>query len=143
VAAATTLGATVAVSPAAQATTTVTSNCSTTKWACLYYNSVAYGYGAEFGANASIYSFNYTTNGGIYYNFKAGSRGSNGAGWSIWNNAASAQNIGAPIPFCVYQNSGYDGKVDMIMPWQLKNLVNTKNDDASLLIMPGNCERPY
>jgi len=98
---------------------------------CLYYNSKAYGWGAEYGSYNNVYSFNPQYNGGNTYEFKAGPNGSAGAGQTVWNNAAAAYNIAGPTTMRVFANHGYQGAYDAIQVNVAQDLSATHNNDTS------------
>lgn len=99
---------------------------------CLYYNSSSYGYGAEFGTVVGI--GNYAEgpySDGWPWGFTSGSRGSSGSGVHVKNNAAAAWNRSANTDARVYYNSYHAGVYDIICHSTIRNLVRTKNDNAS------------
>lgn len=108
-----------------------TRNCSATARMCVYYNSTGNGLNAEFGTDFNVPSFNPANTANDIY-FKAGPYGSNGAGSWVWNNAAAVRNPNTQVRVGMYQNSNYAGQLDIIEQNRLENLVNTKNDNASL-----------
>lgn len=100
---------------------------------CLYYNSSAYGYGAEFGAYEDIPSFNPAYGTGDTYEFEAGAQGSAGAGWSVWNQVAAAWDYDFDYSFTIYANHGYAGASETIAAGGgHKDLTVTHNNDTSL-----------
>lgn len=106
-------------------------NCSSSARMCIHYNSVGNGMNAEFGSDYSVPSFNpYVTSNDI--SFKAGSEGSAGAGQWVWNNAASLVNFHTTVRVAVFQQSDYSGLRDVFSAYTYGNLVNTKNDNASM-----------
>ncbi|WP_297747160.1 hypothetical protein [uncultured Tessaracoccus sp.] len=116
----------------AEATVSVSRNCSSTAQMCLHFNSTAYGLGAEFGSQTNITSFNYNINGGVHYNFKAGRYGSNGAGQTIWNKAAAGRNLSSYRNFAVFENSNYQGEVETVPYGYILNFTAVKNNDTSM-----------
>lgn len=123
--------ATVATAFAAGPASALQRNCSSTARMCMHYNSSANGLNAEFGSDYNVPSFNPSrTTDDIY--FKAGSQGSAGAGQWVWNGAASVVNPNLTVRVGVFVDSDYNGLVDIANPGQTKNLVNTKNNDASM-----------
>ncbi|MEL4504948.1 hypothetical protein AAEX63_08945 [Luteococcus sp. H138] len=123
---------TVAISAAPAHAATVQRQCGNTVQMCLHYNSSNSGYGAEFGSQSNISSFNPSRNGGVSYLFMAGARGTSGSGYNVWNNAGSAANWSTTRGFRVYFNSGLSGTNDYIPPSVRSNLPLTKNQDASM-----------
>lgn len=119
----------VAIALPAQA---VQRNCnSTSARMCVYYNSSGYGLGAEYGTDYTTPSFNpNVTSNDIY--FKAGPHGSAGAGSWVWNGAASMRNFHPDVRVAMYQKSNFEGLRDLVGTDDFMNLVNTKNDNASL-----------
>ncbi|THA47086.1 peptidase inhibitor family I36 protein [Streptomyces sp. A1136] len=88
---------------------------------CLYYNSNIQG------ANAN-YNWSDSDLAGDTFMPLSGA----GAGEPVKNNAASAKNYQVNAYVRVYYNSGYSGPYDQFSPGQSKNLVNTRNENASL-----------
>lgn len=98
---------------------------------CIHYNSVGNGYNAEFGSDYNVPSFNPNLTSNDVY-FKAGSKGSAGAGSWVWNNAASLRNLGNTVRVGVFENSNYEGESDIFGIGRSGNLVDTRNDNASM-----------
>lgn len=122
------VGVVVSATPASA----VTRNCNaTTARMCIHYNSKELGYQAEFGSDYNIKSFNpgKTSDPAV---FKAGSKGSAGAAYWVWNNAASLRNLGNTVRVGVFQDSDYGGAGDIFPIGASGNLVHTKNDNASM-----------
>lgn len=120
------------VAMAASPASALTRNCnSSSAQLCLYYNSVANGLNAEFGTQSSVPSFNP----GVASDpakFKAGAQGSAGAGYYVWNQAAAGRNYSTVYKMAVFVDSNYTGAKDVFAAYTYGNLVNTKNDNASL-----------
>ncbi len=89
---------------------------------CLWYNSDFQG--SWFGWPNSVTSYQ-------PYEFDASPYGDNGNGFIVKNNAASAANYNDTKDFRVYFNSNYGGTYDVVCNNLGRNLVNTKNDNAS------------
>lgn len=106
-------------------------NCSSSARMCIHYNSVGNGMNAEFGSDYNVPSFNPSVTSNDIY-FKAGSEGGAGAGQWVWNNAASLVNFHRTVRVGVFQESDYRGLRDVFDPYSYGNLVNTKNDNASM-----------
>lgn len=109
----------------------LTRNCSSAARMCVYYNSKGYGLGAEYGTDYTTPSFNPSNTSNDIY-FKAGPHGSTGAGSWVWNNAAALRNAHTSVDIAMFENSNYGGLFDVVDPGNTENLVNTKNDNASL-----------
>jgi hypothetical protein len=112
--------------------TTYQGNCGSTARMCLYYHSSAYGWGAEYGHDTNVPSFNPANNGGNTYVFKAGIHGSAGAGQTVWNNAAAGSNWSGSQNFAVWQNHGYGGSYDVVPYGLYQDLNHTHNNDTSM-----------
>lgn len=106
-------------------------NCSTSARMCIHYNSVGNGMNAEFGSDYNVPSFNPSVTGNDIY-FKAGVKGSAGAGQWVWNNAASLRNLHPFVRVGVFVDSSYGGAVDIADPGETRNLGVTKNNNASM-----------
>lgn len=106
-----------------------------TEMATLWYNSSGYGYGSGIAftqtspAGGNVYPLQ------VYdlapYTFRSAGAGQ---GQAVKNNAAAStnNNSGSYIYVDVWFNSGYKGPVDSIPPATTRDLVATKNEDASL-----------
>jgi hypothetical protein len=113
--------------------TVFTHKCNSSGLMCVYYNSSAYGYGAEYGTSAAVYSFNPSYNGGDTYEFEAGHFGSAGSGWSIWNQAGGAADYSASVNMGVFQDHGYVGPVQTVIASSIVSLNSQlHNNDASM-----------
>ncbi|AXI89597.1 peptidase M23 [Streptomyces sp. ETH9427] len=89
---------------------------------CLYYNS-------NFGGAHKHFRLSEPDLAGYVYQCCSA-----GAGQPVKNNAASAKNDFTGTYVRVFYNSNYAGPYDTFAPQQSKNLVNTYNDNASLLM---------
>lgn len=108
-----------------------------TQAATLWYNSIAYGLGSgtKFSKTTPVGSTLVTLAISDLAGYTFLSSGS-GQGQAVKNNAAaSSNNNGDSATYVnVWFNSGFKGAMDQIPPSTTKNLVATKNEDASLNI---------
>ncbi|MFI1104594.1 peptidase inhibitor family I36 protein [Streptomyces melanogenes] len=95
---------------------------------CLYYNSN--GDGAFYRVPWDIPNLSDTR-------FNACGHSCAGLGELVWNNAASARNTSDSWGMTVFYRFEYKGAYDVIYLNSLQNLVNTYNEDASVLVRVG------
>lgn len=106
-----------------------------TEMATLWYNSSRYGYGSGTGftqsnpAGSTVYPLQVSNLAGFTFSASGA-----GQGQYLKNNAAASTNNNSSsyIYVDVWYNSGYHGPVDSIPPATTRDLVATKNEDASL-----------